>query len=173
MDCDQIVCGDISELWTTPDVDVMGVLNSNPKEAKTYPVQVWDIHPGEYLNAGLVVMRSEQFIRNWLGLCMGPRFMNYQFREQDILSILVHYGPYKTKVLDFSSNLWGLSSRQYEPKMILKENKLILPKGEDGYPNEDKVIKVWHRAGGSIPNKMNFHTLFNEEVSDWMDKLTI
>ena len=171
MDCDQIVCGDISELWNNKDkVDVMCVLNSNPKEAKTYPVQVWDIGVSEYLNAGLVVMKSEQFIRNWLGVCMGPKFEHYQFGEQDTLNILVNYGPYTTKILDRGDSFWGLSSKQYWNKIELRGSELVLPKGEE-WPTQDKKIKVLHTGGGNIPNKLNFGPYMKGEVLEWLENL--
>ena len=169
MDCDQIVTGDISELWADTDVDVMCVLNSNPKEAKTYPVQVWDIGVGDYLNAGLVVMRSEQFIRNWLGVCMSQRFDKYQFGEQDILNILCQYGPYTTKILDRGDSFFGLASKQYWNKIELRGNELVLPKGED-WPDKDKKIKVIHWAGGNV-QKFNLGPYFKPEVQEWLENL--
>ncbi len=171
MDCDQIVCGDISELWKDGDkVDVACVLNSNPKEAKMYPVQVWDIGVADYLNAGLVVMKSEQFIRNWLGICMGPKFEHYQFGEQDLLNVLVNYGPYQTKILDRGDSFWGLSSKQFWNKIELRGNELVLPKGEE-WPDKDKKIKVIHWAGGSGLPKMNLGPFFKIEVADWLETL--
>jgi lipopolysaccharide biosynthesis glycosyltransferase len=170
MDCDQIVCGDISELWSDTEADVLGVLNSNPKEAKTYPVQVWNIGVHEYLNAGLVAMRSKEFIHNWAGVCMNPKFNTYQFGEQDLLNILVHYGPYKTRVLDMGDSFWGLSSKQYWNKIELKDNELVLPKGDE-WPLSDKKIKVIHVAGGNTPNKFNLAPYFRPEVLEWIEEL--
>lgn len=170
MDCDQVVCGDISQLWTDNTVDVMAPLNSNPIEAKNYPVQVWDITPPDYLNAGLVVMRSKMFVQHWLGLCMNPRFNQYRFGEQDLLNIMVYYGPYTTKVLDAGDNFWGLASKGYWNKIELRDNELFLPKGDE-WPLSDKKIKVIHVAGGNTPNKMNFGPYMKPDVLAWVEKL--
>ncbi len=178
MDCDQVVCGDISALWADSELDVLCVHNSNPKEAKTYPVQVWDIGVNEYLNAGLVAMRSEKFIKHWLGLCMSPRFDKYQMGEQDLLNIMVYYGNYKVGLLDSGDGFWGLSSKGYWPKIELRDDvtsklgkKLLLPKEGDWPPDKDKTIKVIHWAGGNVPGKMNSRLNFTEEVSDWLEML--
>lgn len=172
MDSDQVVCGDISALWADTDADALCVANSNPREAKTYPVQVWDIGVGEYLNAGLVVMRNERFIKHWLGLCMGPRFSHYQFGEQDMLNIMAQYGDYKIGLLDSGDGFWGLASKQYWPNIYLREGReLVLPKSDE-WPNKDKIIKVLHWAGGNTPGKMKFDINFQEPVAEWLTKIT-
>src|SRR3990167_1136653 len=102
LDADQLILGNLDHIWEG-DYDVAVVNNANPREFKTYPVTVLDIHPLSYVNAGFVVMRSEQFIDHWLKLCLSPHFNSYQMKEQDLLNILVSYcneavgGPYKVK----------------------------------------------------------------------------
>lgn len=178
MDCDQVVCGDISTLWADSELDVLCVHNSNPKEAKSYPVQVWDIGVNEYLNAGLVVMRSEKFIKHWAGLCMSPRFDKYQMGEQDLLNIMVYYGDYKVGPLDSGDGFWGLSSKGYWPNIELRadplsklQKKLVLPRGGDWPQDKEKTIKVIHWAGGNVPGKMNFKLNFQEDVAEWLEEL--
>src|SRR3990167_5497851 len=133
LDADSLILGNLDHIWEG-DYDVAVVNNSNPREMKTYPVSVIDIHPLAYINAGFVVMKSERFINHWLNLCYSPRFVHYQMREQDLLNILVFYGGYKVRDLDASSKWHGLVSKQYTPDTILKDGKIILPKNQE-WPN--------------------------------------
>ncbi len=171
IDADSIVTGRLNKAWEG-DFDVKVVLNSNPREFKKYPVSVWDINPvHEYVNAGFVSMKSEEFIEHWHKLCYSNHFNNYQMREQDLLNILVHYGNYKSELLDNTDGFYGLASKGYWPQVVLKKDKLILP-ANDEWNKVDKIIKVIHVAGGNTPNKMNFNTSFKEEVVTWLNKLT-
>lgn len=175
-DCDQVITGDISHTWQG-DFDVAVVNNSNPRELKKYPITVWNIHPLSYINCGFVVMKSQAFIDHWLELCVSPHFLNYQFREQDLLNIMIFYmgdglkGPYKIKFLDASQYAHGLITKGYWIDFILKENQLILPKNEE-WNKEDKIVKIIHWAGGNQPNKMNFNLQFKPDVAKWLTKIT-
>jgi lipopolysaccharide biosynthesis glycosyltransferase len=170
IDADSIVCGDLSHTWDS-DFDVACVNNSNPLEMKKYPVTVWNIHPLSYLNAGYVVMKSEAFIDHWFKLCTSPHFNFYQFREQDLLNIMVFYGTYHVKFLDAGQNWHGLITKGYWPKIIIESDKLVLPKQED-WNKENKTVKIIHWAGGNMPNKMNVHTAFKPEVAKWLTAIT-
>jgi lipopolysaccharide biosynthesis glycosyltransferase len=170
LDADQIITGKIDHTWEG-DFDVAVVNNSNPKEMKTYPVAVWDIHPLAYVNCGFVVMKSKEFVKHWLDLCYSPHFQKYQMKEQDLLNILVHYGNYRVKMLDASEKWHGLIAKQYWAKCILKDGKLILPKNEEWPKDQDKEIVCIHFAGGNDTNKGNYNLYFKPEVSKWIDKL--
>jgi len=170
LDVDQVITGKLNHIWENPDYDVAVVQNSNPKEMATYPVSVWDIPPMAYINCGFVVMRSKEFVDHWLNLCFSPHFDHYQMREQDLLNILVFYGNYKVRMLDNSNKWHGLISKQYWLNMQLKDDKLILPKGD--WPNdEDKEIVCLHWAGGNVPNKINFNTQFKPEIAKYLNDL--
>lgn len=175
IDADSLVLGDLSLTWAE-DFDVAVVNNSNPKEFKKYPVTVWDIHPLTYLNAGYVVMKSSNFVQHWLGLCASSHFENYQMREQDLLNIMVYYmnssfgGPYKVNFLDQGEYGHGLITRGYEPRMILKDKQVVLPKNED-WNKVDKIVKIFHWAGGNTI-KGNYQLLFNEKVCKFIDEIT-
>jgi len=171
LDADQVITGKLNHIWEG-DFDVAVVQNSNPREAKLFPVSVWDIVPAVYVNCGLVVMKSKKFVQNWMNLCFSPHFNNYQMREQDLLNILVYYGGYNVKMLDNSNKWHGLIHKGYWIDMKLKDDKLILPKNEEWPTDEDKEIVCIHWAGGNTPNKMNFNTAFKEDVAKWLNKLT-
>lgn len=190
LDCDQIITGNLDHIWEG-DFDVAAPNNSNPREMKTYPVAVLDIHPLAYVNGGMVVMKSQPFITHWMGLCYSEHFPTYQMKEQDFLNILFFYasthfgGPYKIKLLDHGSKWHGLIAKQYTPQMILKtreiklddakvgeETILVLPKNEEWNKEEDKEIVAFHFAGGqNDPRKGNYKLIFPPEVVKWIDKL--
>lgn len=173
MDCDSIVCGKLDHLWEDRSYDVGGVLNSNPKEPV---IQLWDIHPANYLNCGLVAMTNADFVNKWWILCNSPHFNSYQYREQDILNILVQYGCYDIKCFDASNEWFGLVSKGWwmwiEKVQQGEEVKLILKKGDREWPMDgDKTIKVLHWAGGQDPHKMEFNTKFQPEVVEYLNYL--
>lgn len=175
IDADTIITGNLDHIWEG-EFDVATVKNSNPKEDKLNPIRLLDIHPLSYINCGFVVMKSKAFINHWLGLCMSGHFNNYQYREQDLLNLMVFYmsesfgGPYKIKFLDDDNKWHGLVHKGYWPKIVLKENKLILPKNEEWPTDEDKEIVAIHWAGGNVA-KMNYRLHFQPDVCKRLDEL--
>ena len=169
-DCDSIVTGNLSHLWEDYLYDVSCVLNGNPKEPA---YQVWDIHPADYMNAGLVVMTSHEFIYHWWKLCNTPHFNVYQFKEQDIMNILYYYGDYEVNCLDRGDKWHGLVGKGWYQWVELDQDKnFVLKKGDRVWPQDgDKIIKVVHFAGGNDPIKGNYRTMFTPEVSKYIDYL--
>lgn len=164
IDADSIVCGDLSTAWDG-DFDAACVYNSNPREFASFPYRLWDINPMNYVNCGLVVMKSRPFVEHWHKLCFSEHFTNYQMREQDLLNIMVHYGDYKIGLLDMLDSFWGLSSKGYWPAIEKQGNGLVLPP-QEGYTTENKTIKVIHWAGGADPTKMtDLNLRFKPEVA--------
>jgi len=170
MDADQIVCGDLSASWDTT-VDVSCVFNSNPRDFKAFPYSIWDIPGSQYLNCGYVVMNNKKFVNHWKTLCLGPHFLPYQMKEQDLLNIMCHYGDYTTNLLDMGDSFWGLSTKGYWQDIVVEKNKLILHP-QEGYNKVSKWIKLLHWGGGNDPQKGNYHTKFSEEVIKWLDQIT-
>ncbi len=171
IDSDSVITSKLDHLFEG-DFDVGVVNNANPREFKKYPVSVWNIHPLSYVNCGLVVLKSERFINHWFNLCNSVHFDAYQFKEQDLLNIMVFYMDFKVMFLDSGTKWNGLISKGYFPQMEIRDNKLILPKNNEWPANEDKEICVIHFAGGRMPDKMNFKLFFKEEVQKWLTKLT-
>lgn len=177
LDSDTIVTGNLDHIWEG-DFDVAVVKNSNPREDKVYPVRLLDIHPLSYVNCGFVVMKSKSFVEHWLKLCMSDHFQNFQYREQDLLNIMIFYmgttfgGPYKVRFLDDSNKWHGLVWKGYEPLVQFKDNKLILPKSDEWPKDEDKELVAWHVAGGNALNKMNYRLKFQPEIVRYLDELT-
>ena len=168
LDSDQIITGNLDHIWEG-EFDVAVVKNSNPKEDKLNPIRLLDIHPLSYANCGFVVMKSKPFVEHWLKLCMSDHFNNFQYREQDLLNIMIFYmgeafgGAYKVKFLDDGDSFHGLASKGYWPNIVLRGKELFLPP-TDGYPDKEKQIRAVHWAGGNQPGKMNFRLHFSPEV---------
>ena len=171
IDADSIITGDLSHVWRD-DFDVAVVQNSNPKEIKTYPVGVWDINPMAYVNCGFVVMKSKSFVEHWYSLCMSSHFDTYQFKEQDLLNIMVFYCGYDVAFLDSGERWHGLASKGYWNKIVMEDNRLILPQNEDWPQSGDKEICVIHFAGGNDITKGIYRTRFQPDVVKYLDYLT-
>lgn len=181
IDADSIVTGDLSDIWEKFEYDVAVVNNSNPREFKSYPYALLNIHPYSYVNAGFVAMRSEAFIDEWYNNCFSILYNGFQMREQDFLNLLVHGNHYKVKRLDEDDSFYGLASKGYWPEIELVGEKLLLrkeptevghwPKDEQPWPDKDKYIKVIHWAGGNTPDKMNFRIHFQPEVIKKLEEL--
>jgi lipopolysaccharide biosynthesis glycosyltransferase len=170
IDSDSIVTDDLSEIWKNPEYDVAVVNNSNPREFKSYPYQFLNIHPYSYVNAGLVVLRSEAFINEWYDNCFSVLYNGFQMREQDFLNLLIHGNHYKVKRLDENDSFFGLASKGYWAEIQLKDDQLFLPKADE-WPDKNKYIKVIHWAGGNTPDKMNFRIHFQPEVIKKLEEL--
>lgn len=176
LDIDQIILGNLDHIWEG-DWDVAAVRNSNPREDKIYPVRLLDISPSHYVNCGFVVMKSKPFVEHWLKLCMSGHFNNFQYREQDILNLMIFYmsepfgGPYKVKHLDDSNKWHGLVFKGFEPNVVLKDGKPTLLKNEEWPTEEDREVVCWHVAGGNTANKMNYRIKFSEEMIKYITKL--
>lgn len=172
LDADQLVTGDLGHILDATEVDVGTVLNWNRIDPATYGlVQVWDIGPDRYMNAGLVAMRSQEFVEHWWKLCTSDHFEKYPYKEQDLLNILVHYGNYKWECFDWGDTFNGLVSKGDWPRCYLEEGKLVLDPDEAGFPEQRKTIKVIHWAGGQGSEKQNYRINFSEPVVEWMDWL--
>ena len=178
-DCDQLITGKLDHiLYKWDDYEVGTVLNINRVDPPIYGfVNFGTIAPNEYYNNGLVALRSERFIENWWKLCNSVHFDRMPMREQGFLNVLCHYGDYKVRCFDRFDPLhristWnGLIAKGEGLRMKIVDNELILPKGENNYPDMDVVVKAYHWAGGANPNKMNYRTEFNEDVIKWLDWL--
>ncbi len=166
LDNDSIVTGNLDHIINDDSYDIGGVMNNNLIDPR---LQIWDTPNNVYINAGFVAIRGKRIWEWWHQLSNSFHSQFYQFREQDMLNIIFHYGDVKTKIFD-QSNMWhGLVHKGQWSKFILKGDDIVLPKTE-GVCEEDKTIKVIHWAGGQIP-KMNYWTHFPKPVAERLDYL--
>ena len=176
---DQIVTGPLDAMLKG-DYELGLVYNYNRVDPLVYgAVSVLDIPNHYYYNLGTVGVHSKRLIEHWYKLCYSYHFMNYRYREQDLVNILAYYGDYKIKCFDEydpktkDSSWWGLKSKGEWHKAIMRDGKLILPRAIDGYPERDKELKILHWAGGNSPaeKKMNYKIYFNNECTIYIDWL--
>lgn len=160
IDADSIVCGDLSHIIDDKSYEIGGVLNNNEIDPK---ITLFNIPYAFYLNAGFLAVRSERFWPWWAKMNYTAYFDQFQYREQDMLNIIFHYGDFKTKIFDFSDKWHGLIHKGYWNKFELRGDKIFLS-AEEGVCDEDKEIKAIHWAGGNVPNKMNIHAYFKPAV---------
>lgn len=173
IDADSIVTGNLDHILNDDTYDLGCVSNFNLVDQKLYdfPLTVWDIPLEQYMNCGFVAMRSKEVVEHWLKLCYSPHFNTYRFKEQDLMNIIFHYGNYNVKCFDFSNRWHGLINKGHYINMLMDgDNVVINP--NDGYPDEQKIVKVIHMAGGQIPDKMNLPKLFKGEVLTRLQELT-
>jgi hypothetical protein len=179
-DADQIITGSLDYILDDKKYfDVGVVYNWNRVDPQKYgEIGFATIHPFEYVNCGFVVIKNKELVRHWLRLCYSNHFDRMPFREQGFLNTLVYYGNYSVLFLDkydpiFNYSAWhGLVSKGEWNKIKLVDNKFIVPKGTDGFPEMEKEIKVIHWAGGNDSPKMNYRLYFQEDVIKRLDYLT-
>ena len=157
-DCDQIILAPLNEIWEG-NFDV-AVVNNDP----SYPIQTWDLTHPAIVNNGLVVLKSKAFIDHWYRLCYSPHFLNYQYREQDLLTLLCSdYYNYNVKRLDMGSKAYGEIAKPFWSQFRMKDGKVMLG---------DKQLCVIHFGGGSgDPSKGNYRIRFSEDVVEYIESL--
>jgi len=169
LDVDQIITGSLSDIWTG-EYDLGVVLNSNPREMKNITVSVATIDPLQYYNCGLVVMKNPVFVEQWLKLCHSYHFQRLQYREQDLMNLMVHYGNWRVRQLDDAKAFYGLSAKGYWLLTKLDGDKIVVS-GNEEWNKEDVELKVIHFAGGNDPQKGNYKLFFPEDVCQRIDQL--
>lgn len=181
IDADSIIVDELSYIWKTTDYDIGTVINWNRVDPLTYGyVQAQGILPIEYMNCGLVAMRNSKFVHEWKINCFNVQFDRLQYKEQDLLNLMIYYGNWNIRCFDHGdgpANMhawWGLISKGEWSRAILVNNKIFIPKDTNTppFPNKDIKLKVLHFAGGaSNAEKMNYKTKFSEDIVKRLDYL--
>lgn len=177
-DIDQIVMGDWSDLLNMTGFDLAAPYNLNRVDPPKYGlVAISTIIPEEYLNAGFVVCTNPKVADFWYSLCNSPHFDRCRMKEQDLMNIMVSYNIIPKPLYLDEQNLrtgsqswWGLKSKGEGFRMKVVDNKVILPKADDHYPDVDTEIKLFHVAGGK-DKQFNFRTWFSEPVIERIEEL--
>ena len=175
IDNDSIVTGSLNDILNDDSYDIGAVLNNNLVDPQ---LQMWDTPAPLYINAGLVAIRGKRLWDWWFALSNSYHAASYRFREQDMLNIIFSYGDCRTKIFDQSDSWYGLISKGRWNKIVLKDDKLFMPKkvieeyNSTGYSftDKDKEIKLIHWAGGQVP-KMNYWPLFEKSVAERIELL--
>lgn len=181
LDADQIIMGDLDYVLNSEGWEVGTVINVNRVDPPKFGwIGLFSlVAPQEYFNCGLVAMKSKEFVDHWHSLCFSQYFERMPYREQGFLNLLTHFGTYKVKCFDHYDKIYdygawhGLLAKGEGMRMKLVDGKVILPRGEDddqGYPDRDVEIKVYHFAGGGYDSK-NHRIYFPEELINHIDWL--
>lgn len=179
LDADQICFGGLSYIFEQ-SYDVGTVLNINRVDPPKYGfVSIQGVTPAQYYNCGLVAMRSKDFIEHWHKVCMSDNFFGFQYREQDLLNVLCHFGTYNVKCFDNYDGIYeymawhGLVAKGECANAYLTEDKqVMIPIGTDNYPDMVTALKMFHFAGGGNEPR-NFRIWFNDAVQkhiEWLIK---
>lgn len=183
MDADQLVLGDLNYIFDTKDYDVGVVVNWNRVDPQIYgfvEIMRLGIPPPEYYNAGFIAFRSKKFVHHMKVLCFAPEFNFMQYREQDVLAILTHFGNYNVRNFDAGdapANYYafhGLIGKGEWSRAVLQGDKIIVPRGDGDtpFPPKDAEIKVAHLGGGAGAPKDNWGAYFSSEVMIRINELT-
>jgi hypothetical protein len=173
-DADSIILGSLNEILEF-DADVLTVRNNNDfNTASRYtdpPITVNNCAPENYMNAGLIASKNRLFWDDWISC---NKFAHsYPYKEQDTLNILLQSGKYNHKCLDpkDSSNHYGISCHYGEKSFWDSSRDIMYKNGK--FVLKDKVIKVYHQAGGHqhFP-KLQLRTLFNEETAKEIERIS-
>lgn len=177
LDADQLCLGSMKWILNQ-DYDVGCVLNINrvdPNEFGT--ITISGVVPRDYVNCGFVVMKNGHFIGEWLDLCHQKVFGNLQYREQDLLNVLVHYRPYKVKMFDFYDHdneyfAWhGIVAKGETMHTELRDGEVFVLPDDSNYPDKELKLKMYHFGGGKFSKKMNYQTIFPEDVIKFIDDI--
>jgi len=183
LDADQIIMGDFDYIVEQrKNYDLGTVLNINRVDPLHYkPCGGWGIPPNEYYNIGLIAFTSESFLNHLWKLCNSKYFWRLQYREQDLVNVMAHYGDYRVKCFDHPNiennycAFHGLVAKGEGLRFRLEKDgekyKVVLPKGPDNYPDHDMVIKAYHFAGGEFEKKYNYHIHFKPDIVDYVEWL--
>lgn len=160
-DADSMITGKLTELLMAPQ-EIVLVRNNNDldKAGKDEPMGQRTAGTEHYVNAGLVLCRSEKFSNEW-----AEETEKYgdiaAFGCQSILNVIYHKYEHfivdgkKESVYYGVSCLSGKNTHWDSWKEIqILENELVL---------NGKKVKVLHQAGGFKPDKLGYY-MFNEST---------
>lgn len=165
IDADSLVVGSLDEVLASP-YEVGCVLNNAITIPDPLERQICSLdrtNPAFYMNAGFVSARSTRFWNWWHALNQRHFFQAYQFREQDTLNMIFHYGDLLCVNFDNSASIYGLWLNGYWPRTVLENGEIVLPSSVLG---ARKPLKILHWGGGKMSAKMNYRTKFPAEVAD-------
>ena len=167
IDADSIITGPLDSVFNDTSYDLGVVLNNNRLESL---VTCLNIPYKTYANCGFVAMRSREFVEHWWSLCMGQFFKQFQYREQDLLNIIIHYGNYNVMCFDAFDEWLGLTSKSEWGRFEVHGNKLVCP-SDNNYNQTQKIVCAIHAAGGNS-QKWNWSTQFQPEVVKYLENIT-
>lgn len=167
IDADSILLGDVTELLNdTADITVVRNNNDYNTASKftDNPITFRGCSPELYANAGLVASNRIDFWKYWIELNTLYE-QQFPYREQDVLNYILQENKFNYNFIDNVKKKvhYGISCH-YGSNTFWDSSKEI-EISENGYKLKDKIVKVWHQAGGShyFP-KLQLDKFFSEKV---------
>lgn len=181
-DSDQIVLGDLNAILESNDYDAGVVINWNRFDEKFYPIveiMRLGIQPVQYYNCGLVALRSKQFAHTWLVNCFTQEYNFMQYKEQDILNVLTHFGNWNVRCFDMPNgpdsptSFYGIVGKGEWAQSEIEGDKVMVRKGEgpQAFPPSDVQIRIAHMGGGNGAPKDNWNQFFPPTVMERIQEL--
>jgi lipopolysaccharide biosynthesis glycosyltransferase len=167
IDADSIITGSLDDVFSDTSYDLGIVLNNNRLEPQ---VTCLNIPPEIYANCGFVAMRSREAVDQWWEMCNRFYFNQFQFREQDILNMMIVYGNYNVANFDAFEKWYGLVSKSEWGRFEMHSGKLVCP-ADLTYNPTQKTVCCIHAAGGNT-EKWNWSKQFKPEVVKYLHELT-
>lgn len=165
IDADYAIFGRLDAVLAD-DYEVGCATNYNQFENRS----VENVTEKEFVQAGLVASRNPKFWDIWER--ENSKAMQYVCKENDILSLIWKNDPevtkMKQKVFDKDTpDYYGCKSLGQEEKMYLKDDKVMLNKGQ---------VVAYHQARGAKFPKLDFFDKslgFTYEVASYWEKLSM
>lgn len=181
-DTDQLVVGDLNAIIEAEDYDVGVVVNWNRHDEKFYPVVEMmriGIQPVAYYNCGLVASRSKAFVHTWLVDCFSQEFNFMQYKEQDVLNVLTHFGNWNVRCFDMPNgpddpvSWYGILGKGEWVRAKMDGDKVMVYKGEGDtpFPPKDVQVRVLHMGGGHGAPKDNWAAICSESLMERINEL--
>jgi len=167
IDADSIITGPLDDVFNDTSYDLGVVLNNNRLEPL---VKCFNIPPQIYANCGFVAIRSKEFVNHWWDLCNRFFFREFQYREQDLLNIMITYGNYNVMCFDNTSKWYGLASKSEWPRFEIHGDRLTCPSDVNYNPTQKTICCI--HAGGGNTLKWNWEKQFKPEVVKYLKDVT-
>lgn len=182
-DSDQIVLGDLNALIESKDYDVGVVVNWNRHDEKFYPIVEMmriGIQPIQYYNCGLVALRSKKFAHIWLVNCFSGEYNYMQYKEQDVLNIMAHFGNWNVRCFDMPNgpdspvSWYGILSKGELVRAEVENGKVMVKKGlgDQPFPPADVQLRIIHWGGGNGEGKCQWAQLCSPALMERIGEVT-
>ena len=181
-DADQLIVGDLNPLLEAQDFDAGVVINWNRHDEKFFPIVELGrlgIPPIGFYNCGLVALRSKKFAHIWKVNCFNPEFNYMQYKEQDLLTIMAHFGNWNVRCFDLPDgpdspvSWYGIVGKGEWCRAVVEDGKVMVKKGfgSTPFPPSDTQIRVLHMGGGTGTKKDNWSALCSKELMERIEEL--
>lgn len=166
-DADSLILGKLDDIINFKE-DIVGVRNNNDldraSKSSHQPITINNCHPSEYMNAGLVGSNKKEFWEFWISE-NSKYAQNFVFFEQDVYNLIIQSKKFSFKCLDPKDSKFYFGVAGCMGSSTDWDNYKNMKKINGDYVVNNKIVKVFHQAGGSgyFP-KLILNNFFSDEV---------